>query len=112
MSRAAVVMVTGWPCAASQSPTVAQVGGIGAVDGDHQRLAGGDHVGGQAVEEAAVPQPQRLEADLQQPLLARPALAVRGEHAAGHPGRAAVVGCGAPAPTSRPARRGGPPPGR
>ncbi len=66
----------------------AQVGGIGAVHRDDQRLAGGDHVVGQAVEEPAVPQPQRLQADLQQPLLPRPAFAVRGQHPAAHPGRA------------------------
>ena len=94
-SRAVLVIVTGCPCAASHSPVVRQVGRVGPVDGDHQRLAGGDHLGRQAVEEVVVPHLQGGQPDAQQLLLAGPALAVGSQHAAGHPGRAGHVGRGA-----------------
>ena len=104
MSRAADVGVTGWPWRGQPLPDGLQVGGIGAVHGDHQGFARGDDVGGQAVQKAVVPQRQRREPQLQQLLLAGPALAVRGEHAAGHPRRAAF---GRAVHAHRPAVHGG-----
>ena len=60
---------------------------ISTIDRNHERLAGSHHIRGQPVGETVVPQPQRLQADLQQTFLARPALAVRSTHSAAHPGR-------------------------
>ena len=62
-----------------------QVRCVGAVDGDHQRFSRGDDVVGQPVQETAMPHRQRLQTQLEQTLLAGPALTVRGQHAAGHP---------------------------
>ena len=92
-------------------PDRLQVGGVGAVDGDHQRFPRGDDIGGQPVEEPAVPQRQRREAQPQQTFFAGPAFAVRGQHAAGHPRGAAFVGAvhaHRPAVQRGPARDGQP----
>jgi hypothetical protein len=86
-----------------------QIGGVSPVHGDHQRFARCDDLGGEPVQKPVVPEGQRLQAQLQQALLTGPALAVRGEHAAGHPGgtplRGAVHAHG-PAVKRRTARDG------
>ena len=92
-SRAADSQTTACPCADNQSATVRRSRDIGPVDGHHQRLARGDHLRRQPVEKPALaPQPQGLDAQPQQPFLARPAFAVRGQHAAGDPRRAVFAG--------------------
>ena len=53
------------------------------------------HVVGKVGKEsvAVVPQPQRLQADRQQALLAGPRFTVGSEHSAGHPRRSRLTGC-------------------
>ena len=84
--------VTGWPWAASHSPTVLRSAASARSTATTKRFAGGDDVGGQAVQKAVRATAPATPDRVQQALLAGPALAVRGEHAAGHPRRAAVVG--------------------
>ena len=68
-----------------------QVGGVGAVDSDHQGFPRGDDRGRQAVQKPVVPEGQRRQPQLKQALLAGPAFAVRRKHAACHPRRAPFV---------------------
>ena len=83
---------TGWPWAASQSADGAQVGGVGAVRTRRPGMLGAPwphrrqavQVGRRSpCHRASDSSPSRSSV-----VLAGPALAVRGEHAAGHPGRA------------------------
>ncbi len=85
-----------------------QVGRVGAVEGNHQGPARGDDVGRQAVEEGTRPvlQRRRRQAEAEQPLPRRPALAVRGQHACGNPPRTGIAGAvHAHTPPSSAARR-------
>ena len=84
--------VTGWPCAASHSATVFRSAASArstATTSDSRAVTTSS---GRPSRKPVVPNSQRGEPDLQQTFLAGPALAVRGEHAAGHPRRAAFVG--------------------
>ena len=85
MSRAAEVNVTGYPCAASHSPTVlrsATSARSTATTSDSRAVI---TLSGRPSRKLAVPHRQRREAEPQQPLLTWPAFAVRGQHAARHP---------------------------